>query len=219
MVSISLNKIKIPWLFPDLEKNIFFPDFSLTAGNPGKATPLLSHPLPHPHSDIMLQSSVYEMWPHWIFAQCVTFASTAHRIYVTFASTPRDAWNVQDYHSGVRCDRSILHLAPVMTYFPGILIHYLDALFCFVWRSNPPGRDRWINIESTLNQPIYVDSLLIQCNLPAGCIHTVYILTVAKYRTYIQLLRFSSRDQLLDIFPSLACRFMEVFVLIFAHLK
>ena len=34
----------------------------------------------------------------------------------------------------------------------------------------PPGRDRWINIESTLNQPIYVDSMLIQCNLPAGIV-------------------------------------------------
>jgi len=29
---ISLTIFKIPWLFPDLEKNSFFPDFSLTVG-------------------------------------------------------------------------------------------------------------------------------------------------------------------------------------------
>ena len=29
---ISLTNFKIPWLFPDLEKNSFFPDFSLTVG-------------------------------------------------------------------------------------------------------------------------------------------------------------------------------------------
>ena len=32
------------------------------------------------------------------------------------------------------------------------------------------GKDHWINIESTSNQPIYVDSLLIQCNLRAGMV-------------------------------------------------
>jgi len=29
---ISLTNFKIPWLFPDLEKKSFFPDFSLTVG-------------------------------------------------------------------------------------------------------------------------------------------------------------------------------------------
>ena len=32
LFQISLTNFEIPWLFPDLEKNSFFPDFSLTVG-------------------------------------------------------------------------------------------------------------------------------------------------------------------------------------------
>ena len=34
MVKIPWHFFKIPWQFPDLEKILFFPDFSLTRGNP-----------------------------------------------------------------------------------------------------------------------------------------------------------------------------------------
>ena len=34
MAKIPWHFFKIPWQFPDLEKNLFFPDFSLTRGNP-----------------------------------------------------------------------------------------------------------------------------------------------------------------------------------------
>ena len=35
MAKIPWHFFKIPWQFPDLEKILFFPDFSLTRGNPG----------------------------------------------------------------------------------------------------------------------------------------------------------------------------------------
>ena len=34
MAKIPWHFFKIPWQFPDLEKILFFPDFSLTRGNP-----------------------------------------------------------------------------------------------------------------------------------------------------------------------------------------
>ena len=34
MAKIPWHFSKIPWQFPDLEKILFFPDFSLTRGNP-----------------------------------------------------------------------------------------------------------------------------------------------------------------------------------------
>ena len=34
MAKIPWHFFKIPWQFPDLEKFLFFPDFSLTRGNP-----------------------------------------------------------------------------------------------------------------------------------------------------------------------------------------
>ena len=56
----------------------------------------------------------------------------------------------------------------------------------------PAGRDHRINIQSTLNHPIYVIVLLIQCNLPIGvsvCCYfqTVYLLHVI-IREYKRLL-------------------------------
>ena len=38
MAKIPWHFFKIPWQFPDLEKILFFPDFSLTRGNPGIPT-------------------------------------------------------------------------------------------------------------------------------------------------------------------------------------
>ena len=34
MDKIPWHFFKIPWQFPDMEKILFFPDFSLTRGNP-----------------------------------------------------------------------------------------------------------------------------------------------------------------------------------------
>jgi len=41
---ISLTNFKIPWLFPDLEKISFFPDFSLTVGTLVTSFPTICHP-------------------------------------------------------------------------------------------------------------------------------------------------------------------------------
>ena len=38
MAKIPWHFFKIPWQFPDLEKILFFPDFSLTRGNPENMT-------------------------------------------------------------------------------------------------------------------------------------------------------------------------------------
>ena len=42
---ISLTNFKISWLFPDLEKNSFSPDFSLTVGTLTKGNIGPAHPL------------------------------------------------------------------------------------------------------------------------------------------------------------------------------
>ena len=42
MAKIPWHFFKIPWQFPDLEKILFFPDFSLTRGNP-----VNMYPRPH----------------------------------------------------------------------------------------------------------------------------------------------------------------------------
>ena len=75
----------------------------------------------------------------------------------------------------------LYYLSAPLTVMKSVSVHVCLLCVCSVHvfvcgcRGSPPGRDRWINIESTLNQPIDVDSLLSQCNLPAGSCGVVQV--------------------------------------------
>ena len=75
MAKIPSHFFKIPWQFPDLEKNLFFPDFSLTRGNPDIESPSTSS------SQFNVELTVMTVWrTEWIYtiSTMINFDSDVH---------------------------------------------------------------------------------------------------------------------------------------------